>query len=257
MTDTEYDLWGTESGFLSSYMGKVTDAYFGVDNKYDPNTTLLFLKFQTDDDMRPEHEERYSVGEGWKTYDGGETIEHPDQTKNPGKKINGNSQYGKMLGKLLELDCVREIADHAVEAGIKGGPFNSQAMVGTTFHMEEVTSTYTDRKTKEVKTSRKNYPDEWHGFDGEIVGRPGGNGVAPAAERQNRNGETIPGPSEETLRDLAISLAHGAWVDAVMELPGALTDSTLISQLSNPNGLYKSLVDGVELGLSTEAESPV
>lgn len=243
--DQDMSLWGTESGFPSNYMGTVTEAWFGVNNKYNANATLLFLKLETDDDMMPEIEEQFSVGDGWKTWDGGETIEHPDQVRNERKKINSNSQYGKFQDKVRTLGALEAIAENAIQKGIKKGPFNSQSWVGTQWHFAEVVNTYTDRETKEVKTSRKNYPDEWLGFAQEgaapVRSARNGSGAATAAATASTVTSTVPGPDRSTLAEMARTMPHEAWVDAVMELPGALQDSSLISQLPDPNGLYNAL----------------
>lgn len=64
-----------ESGQFTDYEGTVTDAYFGTwEKSTDPSALFIFLKMATDSPDKPEWTERYGLGTGWSTEDGGATV---------------------------------------------------------------------------------------------------------------------------------------------------------------------------------------
>src|SRR5437762_1581166 len=135
---SEKDPWKPPSGLLSDYEGTVVDAWFGIDTQYNPDTTLLWLKMQTDVPETPEFVEKYSCGGDWKSFDGGKTIEHPKMdSTNP--VPNKNSAYGKLI-----TAAVQAAGKEGMERELRnaGHPREASTWVGTKWFMESVENTF-------------------------------------------------------------------------------------------------------------------
>ena len=226
---SDEDLWGTETGLVSNYQGKVVDAWFGVNTQYNANVTLLFWKLSTDVPEHPEITEQYSCGPDWQSIDGGKTVIHP---KN--KKFNNNTQAGRLVDKVLKLEGAVEVMR---ERGFP--PTDAQAWLGTEWFMETETKTGKLQDGTDYKSSR-NFPVKFLGVDRNVV-----MGEAPRQDSVGNNGSGGTDPAlMSQMKTLAKVLTHSDWVDKVMELDGVVTDEDLVIALTDENGLYKELREG-------------
>lgn len=102
--------WATDqsSGFLTAFIGEVTEGYFGTNPKYnDGKTTLLCLSNHIEEvlqedyegDIPDPHTLELPIGSEWFTEDG-KTAEHPK-----GKdKFHASSVYGKLIDAVIVSD---------------------------------------------------------------------------------------------------------------------------------------------------------
>lgn len=208
MTD-EFDDWETGSGLLNDYVGTVIEAHFAPGNN---NRYKLILTFMVEDnDDVSTVEEHYGCGDGWSSFDGGDTIKH----NQPTRQINRNSTYGIFINSAVDL----------VGPTIKnwGGTRVAKTWIGSRWHMKEKTF-----GTGEY-ASTKRYPVEWLG-----IARSDGEGAVAG---------TLAGTS---LRDQAITLLHSSnthdeWVNACFGLTGFVDDEKLVREVADPDGLWKEL----------------
>jgi hypothetical protein len=224
------DLWGTETGLVSDYQGKVTDAWFGVDSNYNAQTTLLFLKMTTDVPEHPEITERYSCGPDWQSIDGGVTVVHPTR-----KKFNSQAQAGRLVDRVLSIGA----ADAMRERGHP--PTDAKAWLGTEWFMEAEVK---EGKLADGQAYRsvRNYPTKFLGVDGSVVmaGQARHESSLVAGKESSRTDPAL----MSQMKTLAKVLTHSDWVDKVMELDGVVTDEDLVIALTDENGLYKELREG-------------
>ena len=178
-----------DSGFFTDYTGTVKDAYFAPSEK-DPEALFIFLEMETDDPDHPEHTERYSLGKGWVTDDGGETVRHEE-----GKK-KFNRRYSNYQSAWLD-NAVRLLVDAGVteEFASRGPATQASVWKGTRWEIGEHAETY-QRWDKEAKkpmvdengkpvmaTARSNVPTALISLT-EGAGAPGvpSNGSRPATD---------------------------------------------------------------------------
>src|SRR5262245_44450032 len=224
---TDEDLWSTDSGMVSDYEGTVIDAWFAVDANLNDSPTFLFLKMQTDNEQFPEITERYNCGPDWRSYDGGESVQHPTR-----KKFNNRSQAGVLVDKVIVLagEQIRE----------KGVPTIAATWLGTQWFMEAVSKPYKLRDGSEGVLVR-NYPAKFLGAVG----------VEPPLTRQEDSvGGSDVGSSDSPIMKIiggmAKDLPHREWVDKVLKVEGVMADEALVRQLpdTTETGLYETLRRG-------------
>lgn len=230
--------WGTETGLLTDYEGEVVDAWFGIDANYNAETSLLFLKMKTNKEERPEHEERYSCGGGWGSYDGGHTVEHADGA---GKKFNMNSQYGKLLGKVFEVGAGEALAG-------RGSPKQASVWVGTKWLMTEITNSWKDRTTGEQKVSTKNFPSKFLGIAGEAAPASNGNGAAATTAAATPTAATtttkVAMPDDLIAKLTAMAAAtpdYLTWLDNALVLDEVTSNPDFVGVVSDEAGFYAAI----------------
>lgn len=266
----EHDDWQTGSGLLSNYDGTVTNAWFSTDVDYQQGKQLLlFLEMTAIDEDGTEiegHVERYSPGADWASYDGGESMEHPQGGK---RKINNQSQYGKLIDAALTAGGAETLRS-------RGSAKSAGVWVGTKWHFDEVSTTYANLKDDNGNpvTSRKNYPAKFLGLveDGgqgkapeQVLGQTGGaaeersdvaveesgkveespNGQEEQASDSATNGlsvlSSLTPETSMTITQLAKEQDYASWVDQVMGLTGVVDNDSLIVALADEAGLYSQL----------------
>lgn len=232
MVDEEFDSWQTGSGLLTDYEGTVVKAEFATDIDYQQGIpTLLFLTLEyadKDSGETFENKERYSVGADWKSYDGGETVEHP---KGPTQRINKNGQYGRLIDAAIEAggaDLLRK----------RGKATNAGVWVGTRWHFAEVSTDYNIDGNK--ITSTKNFPDKYLG-----VIEDGGSGKAesPPVKAETNGAGTLDDVDPALvlqMTGLAREHDYSSWVDQCMGLTGVAESDTLVVALADDK-LYTQL----------------
>lgn len=238
MVDEEFDSWQTGSGLLTDYEGTVIKAEFAIDVNYQQGIPyLLFLTLEyvdKDSGETFENVERYSVGSDWKSYDGGETVEHP---KGATQRINKNGQYGRLIDAAIEAggaDLLRK----------RGKATNAGVWVGTQWHFAEVSTDYNIDGNK--ITSNKNFPDKYLG-----VVEDGGSGKAEELTTESIQGVGPSSNGSGVLDDVDPALVlqmtglarehdYSSWVDQVMGLTGVAESDTLIVALADDK-LYTQL----------------
>lgn len=134
-----------DSGYFTDYVGTVEDAYFGPSEKGDADLLYLFLEMKTDSPDRPEHTERYSLGKGWVTDDGGETVRHEE-----GKK-KFNRRFSTYQSGWLD-NAVKLLVDAglAEEFASRGPATQADVWKGTSWQIGEHSETY-QRWNREAK----------------------------------------------------------------------------------------------------------
>lgn len=235
MTDNA-STWELGSGLPDDFDCEVVDAWFATDSRYNNgNTTLLFWKIETDEDMAEEQKDggtRFSCGADWSSPDGGLTVDHPS-----GKTKFGNqSAIGMLIARAIELGAGQVLMD-------AGPAQQADVWVGTKWHMKRDSFEYTvpgaDGKP-EKKTGERLLPSAFNG--------KGEGGVFP-----DDSPATSPEPAPSILNDLSTELvgklqemkantpSHSAFVDKAMELTDVTGNTTLVMALATPDGVYAEL----------------
>jgi len=225
----DFDPFALSSGLPEDYIGTIESAAFITDPKYNNGeTVLLELTVVSPDPEVGTQSQRYPCGPQWRSYDGGQTIEHPNENA----KINRQTAYGVLIQKALDVagDVLRSrVSNYPL------GPRDSRTWVGLTFRWqaEEEEKRFRDRQTGEEVTrrTRRIWPVELVGTD-ETAGASGDGDT----EELSAGGVTVRIPSTlaAAVREAAkTSERHSDFVDAVMELPGAITHKDLLRAAAN------------------------
>lgn len=219
------DPWGTSSGLIEEYSGVVEDSWFGINPQYSEKAMCIMWIVRVDNPEEfPQLEEgkvqeQFSVGEGWESLDGGETIEFPGS---PNRKIHSNSQYGKIIDRAIKDWGMRDILS---ERG--AGPTEAKIWEGLRFEFKaEERPPFINRQTKEeVKLSPKVMPVSFLGQDG-----------APA-ERSPTFDVSQLNLTDSELEDLTNcankSDAHGEFLDAAMKLTWLPSNGKVVAALAD------------------------
>jgi len=221
---TDKDPWdGPETDLVTDYAGEVVDCWFAVDPNLNDSPTFVFWKMKTDNEKVPEITERWNCGPDWRSYDGGETINHPTR-----EVWSERSQAGKLFAAVLESG-----ARPVLKA--RGLPTAAKTWLGTRWYMQAVKTPYKLRDGTEGVSTR-NYPKQFLGTteDGEEI---------TAVEPPPFPVSTDDSPIMRIMKDLAKDLPHKEWVDKVLDVDGVLADDALVRKLpdTTDNGLYETL----------------
>lgn len=225
----------TDSGFFTDYAGTVTDAHFGPwEKSNDKDAMFLWLKMATDSPDRPEHEERLSLGQGWSSDDGGETVSND----RGGVKFHRRfSDYAKWIDRAVPLMKAAGAIEQFVGRGKLPGRVTHQASVwvGTRWQVGEEVETYTRKtgpKAGETGEIHRNIPAEFLGWAGE----GGSNGKAKV------DLSFVPGDLLEQLSAMArASASKDGFMDKVYtDLPAVREHEGLVGKLASES-VYKAL----------------
>jgi hypothetical protein len=244
----EFDEFRVTTGLKDDFDGIITDAYFGKPQSGGENL-MLFVKVTADDG--DEVENRYGLGKSWVSYDGGKTVEHPTD-----KYFNNRTAYAEMFAAAVKCGAKEELGRRSKELE-RRGPKDSRLWVGLKFHWlvkqesfqvpqrdeagQEVRSETGVRLMTEV-TSNRVLPTKWLGTDADQApAKP----KATRAKKETTTTTEAPtdAPAAESngggtsalmakVKVLARTQPFETWVDKVMDLPGALDDDDLVSQLT-------------------------
>lgn len=218
------DPFHLETGLKDDFTAVIVDAWFGTaENVPD---LVLFLKLHDEDGE--EMERRYTCGADWQSYDGGKTAEHATK-----KFFNKNSKLGRLV--TAAFDCGAE--QMLRSRGQGAGPRSAEIWKGLNFHWYLQTDTGTFNRGDRVGEkweSNTYFPDKYIGEGAATVAAPKMDGAAS---------DPFQGVSTE-LRDQVINLARSKdfndWVTAVVQLPGAAQETTLMKAVST-EAFYESL----------------
>lgn len=234
MANEEYDEFRLDSGFKDDYDGTVIDAWFGT-TEANPNL-LLFLKVQADDGE--EVENRYGCGDGWSSFDGGETAEHATK-----KFFNNRSKIGGLVAAAFDSG-----AEDAIRAKSKEvnnlGPRASKLWVGFRAHWNVFQEEFDmkDRTTGEQikRTSTSVLPTKFIEFVG--AGAEGKSSSTSSSAAPTGGGplDSVDASVATQITLLAKTNDYPSWVDQVMALPDIVSNGTIMSALADQS-FYEGL----------------
>lgn len=134
MTD-EFDPYKPGSGLKSDFDGWIKDGVFASEN-YGTNIILM-----CDCDDGDEYAVRYGIGNGWESYDAGETVQHPS---GPRQLFSNSTGYSDFM--VFAIECgAKDVLYERARAG--QGPRFAANYNGLGFHWDLV-----DRPTRTPKT---------------------------------------------------------------------------------------------------------
>lgn len=250
MTD-EFDPWAWESGLTDNATGPVAKAWFAPDPQMGPNY-LLHLEIEDPNLAEGSTIEKYGIGPDWRSFDGGQTVEHP---KGAEKRFNQNSQVAKLGGQFMEIGApMRQ----------QGDPRRAATFVGLNCRWErtEIGKNFNDP----TKAVTRLWPVEFLGLadgspgqvsqsgDAHNTGAPSDAEIAARAQAatqgQPTNGQTpldpaltgMPYKDQIKMQMMAKQFGHSDWVDQVMDaVPSSLEHPEVVSAFADESGLYARL----------------
>jgi hypothetical protein len=120
-----------DTGIKSDYDGEVTEAAF---EQGQSGNWSLKLTFDIDGE---EWHQSYSVGKDWSSFDGGETISHPNGDK---ARINNRTAYADFVACAMGTDAAGEVVKrNEAYGGGNLGLLHAGLWVGLGFHMDALT----------------------------------------------------------------------------------------------------------------------
>jgi hypothetical protein len=240
--------WDTplESGLLDNFDGTIIRSWFATDDKYQGgNQMLIHWEIKTDDIDQPVIEKYYSVGKGWVSKDGGQTVEH--ESGNTSKNFQGSSMYGRILVRCRDDFGMKDLM---IERGL---PFVAAIWNGLSFHFQ----------TEELQfgsgldARSAIMPNRFLGVgavNGSAGAAPGTPATAPAAtglsaaeqlrqSRANQQAAAVANAGEDELLSQVKSLAKAhdsftSFQDAALGLDGVDAREDIVSGLIEESGIY-------------------
>jgi hypothetical protein len=203
MSNEQWDEWGLSSGLpLADAEVEVVAVEFGFNNDIAAGKTFANFTFRTEDGE--EHEQSFSVGDGWESANKG--AELTTETGKP-RKLSKRSNYGMLVESALE-------AMGGPEAMAKLGPgFRfASTWVGTKW----LTKTVEVESTKPGETEKKKRDRI---VFAEYLGREDG-AAAPAAAKATKANDVDPELWSELVLLANDSADHEAFMDVALELDG-------------------------------------
>jgi hypothetical protein len=215
--------WETETGLLDNYDGTIQRAWFATDARYnDGNSIMLHWEIATNDPEVPETVEKFPIGGGWDSPDGGASVTHEKGKQ----KFNENSIYGKIVKRTTQPDGALHDAFPALKA--KGRPTVAAVWEGLTFHFEREEFDYGSEIGKRSRTMPVKFLGE--NAQAALATETVTTAAAPAAAPASSNG--VDPVVAAKLRNAAKeSDTHTAFLDAAMAIDGVTTDDTLLAQV--------------------------
>lgn len=209
-------------GLPSDFEGKIAEAVFLRDAKYNNGQTLLASFTIRRSDGEPDIEQRYAIGPNWNEV-GNERIVHAEGAK----KINKQTQYGSFAARVATL--VPEEVAASIDVT------EAKSWVGLRFFWErfEETKTFKNEKGEEVsRTTNRLYPTQYLGDT------PKAESAAATSEEMTTltgGGKvvSIPAALAAQVSALAKAQEYAAWTSSVAALPGALSHDDLVAALSS------------------------
>lgn len=245
------DPFHLETGLKDDYDADIIDAWFGTTENAG-NTLFLFVKQLASDGE--EVERRYSCGEDWQTFDGGQTAEHPKK-----QFFNTNSNLGLLIARAFSVGAEDELRKRSNELG-GVGPRSAKLWIGFSFHwgVESEDIKLKDRDTGQMveRTVNRVLPTAFlgvknvaqtsttsqvSGTSGTTESTPPPQGSAPMADSPAGLQNATPAVAAQ-VKALAKANDYATWIDRVMQLPNVLNDDTLMAAISDES-FYTALRD--------------
>lgn len=245
------DEFDWETGLFSG-IGTVAEEWFAVGEG--GGNTNLYLKLVGPDGE--EGEPRYGTGSDWASFDGGETVEHP-QGGEKNRRYHQNTAIAQLFRAAFEAGAEEVLRKRSANLGGKG-PSTAKLWHGLRFRWEVKTERISmkDRQTGEQieRDISRVLPVEFLGegdapvipIQGQSQDQPEAAQTQPAAAPAQDNGDPLSGLSvEDTAKAkvLAKTLPYHEWVDKIMELPNAVASDSLMAALGD-EALYTTLKEG-------------
>lgn len=256
MTD-EFDPLNLETGLVDKVTGTISaESYFSPDPRMGENI-LLHLKI-TPQDGSEEVVEKYGCGPKWKSFDGGQSIVHPDGDN---KTLNMNSQAGKLVTALVNVAGGAEVFKNTGRRDPRrkdffAGLFVEMERMAVGKKFDAATQRQTDEDVTRLMPKRVSIPagDETPPVVASapvaapVQSAPPANGGVPMAQDINAgtNGAdpfaSLDAGIQMQLRAWARQMTHQEWTDKVLnDLPQLLSNSPLIREVADENLLYTRL----------------
>lgn len=245
----EYDPFKGDSGLKDDFDGTIKEMWFATDpNSNNPLVVNAYMKIVADDGE--EVEPRWACGPDWATYDGGVTVEHP---KGAQKGFNNKTKWFRAFSSAMEAGANDVLRSRS--SGLEGrGPKDSRIWPGLRFHFNVLEEPYDFMKDGEkiVGTSSTLMMSKYlgEGQAGAAQSSPAGQSStssAPASQPASSPTSSgagsldhLPATTIAQIRAHAGAKPFAQFLDAVMEIPGLLDDSTAMSALAD-EGFYNSL----------------
>lgn len=229
----EFDPLNFESGLVDKATGPVVKAWFAPDPNMGPNY-MLHLEIAPTEKLGPNVEElieKYGCGPDWRSFDGGQTLEHP---KGEMKTFNQNSQVAKVVQQFLKIGApLKDRRD----------PRKAEFFIGVNCAWEriEIGRNFNDS----TKAVTRLMPVKFLSMAG------AGEVVSTAEVVTNGHSDVadldalmagLPMKDQLKVQELARTLPHSDWVDAVMDEVGStLSKPDIVRDFGNEDGLYARL----------------
>lgn len=244
MTD-EFDPLAGESGLLEDFDGTVVDSYFAIGQGNSADRTFLFLKCTTDNPDTTETDLRFGVGPDWASFDGGETVEHPQN------KRTFNNQTAIIELFQTALTCG---AEDVLRERLKADPEAHKSAAfwkGLAFHwnVKSETKKMKDRDSGQMQdvVINRTLPTK---FLGVVEGESGGGATAVTPSGSGQAAAPT-ATSSETATETPGTAGNAA--EGVDSLPADLTAQI---RLLAQNNDFSSFVDEV-MGLTDQNNAPI
>lgn len=226
------DAWGTSSGFKSDYEIEVTNSYWSPPTDKNPNWSLVWDGIDLDEDEEKERLAMFGAGKDWASFDGGETVDHPEgnETKQgKTRQFHTNSGVGQLIETLIDQ------LDTETLNGLPS-PRNANVWVGSKWYMEEVKNSFTNREGNKVNTSKV--------LPTKLVSWGDGSGSSSGGSGDSDSSGLFDPELVEKIRQLAIgSEDHGSFMNQAIAVDGVATNDKLVIAISSEE-FYRKLVDG-------------
>lgn len=227
------DAWDKplETGLRDDYDGTVVNAFFGTDERYNNGETML-LKWEVhgldEDGVAYEETQLITVGKGWETVDGGQTVRHESGKD---RMFNNNSHLGKIIER-----CTKELGIGDVLRS-KGSPYDAKVWVGLSFHFNREEQRYSG--SSEVKDTTKLMPTKYLGENAIDLGGATQATPSPVGDQAaaSSNG------NEQVLRAKLTAAAkssgtHQEFLDKAIEIDGVVANESLLAEIMDEAQFY-------------------
>lgn len=229
------EAWGTTSGFRSDYNLTVTKSYWTPPTEKNPNWSLVWEGVDEDGE-EIENGLKLGAGAGWASFDGGETVDHEDGNATKSGKprqFHQNSGVGQLINTFVDQEIVTEEMLENMPS-----PREANVWEGSTWYMEEVDASFTNRKTNERVQMTKVMPTKLVSF-----------GEATSDGSVNNSGDKSSFDPQvvSKLRELAMgSDDHSSFMNAALGLPEVPADDKLVLAVADES-FFTKLINGEEV----------
>ena len=179
------------SGLLDDYDYTIENAWFSTDAAYQNGTAmLLFLEgtaVDSEGEIHGDHQERYSVGADWSTFDGGKSV----QSDKGSRFINKSSLYGRFITSCIDVCGIEEVLDkRTTDNGL-----TASMWIGMKFHMQETEISF----GKKLDPVTRCMPVKFLGIEGQAAPAPTTTSSSRRRQTAPQPPQTAPAPTQQTM----------------------------------------------------------
>jgi hypothetical protein len=222
------------SGFLEKYditvdrstwkEGEVTDR-----SGLKKATLSLYWEGTTTDPSYPQAKCFFSCGSNWATYDGGQTCVHAKTGTD--ELFIKSTGMGKLIARAVDLGITALLE----ERGGDVAPFQANVWEGLRFSMDVPEE---DKSPNAKDTRRQPFPVVFLGVVGQASVPAAGRSAAQAIASSNGGGTSL----QEAIENLAREHEdYEAFQAAALKIPGVSSDSGLVAQVVQRDGIWSSI----------------